>query len=229
MNEEVAQIVHGAVEALVLGGSIGVESRPPLALPADDVPPQPSSEVSARAKARDVVSRRVDLGYAAFVHPGPGIVHGPVLALTLGGSRQGPRKVARVSVGYLPHVRSVGGLELSLTHVPIVLEAGVGFPFFSLRWEATVGAGLLWTRWTARAMTDKISASRRDSHVVPRFAARLRSLVPLASFLDGYAEIGADVDPSGTRYVLLEHGVPQVVWAPGWIQGRLALGLSVPW
>jgi hypothetical protein len=218
-REEIAHIVEATVDALLVGGRLGVVT--------DEAPkPQPSVEHPPRG-----VSLDIGLGYAAQVWSmgSQPLLHGPAVFAGMAG-RAGTIRPGVWLSGELRFPATVEGDPISTRLDQGAVRAlGTADWAVSHRWilRAGLGGGVDWVHIAPESRTG-VKADLQPAHfaTIPmlRLLASARYLFTPKSEL--FAGLAADFDCFNTRYLVHRDSGDEVVFHPWRLRPMAVLGIA---
>jgi len=240
-REQLAQIVHTAVEALQAGARIGLsraEARETL-VPEEPEPepepeqpePEPEPEPPPPPPPPSIASMDVALGYVlSFWANGPRLSHGPSARGTVRIGRGPLRPLVALGLGFRPTQTSeTGRLRLDRRSLEVRLEVGLESRMDSrTRLRLSAGLTIDVTEVEPREQPEGgVVPARATDTVTPLASVRLGVRRTLWEGLWAGAGVLLDVDLVDTRYVILASGDEEVALDP-WTM-RPSVWLEIGW
>lgn len=227
VREEIAHIVHTAVEGLLSGAPVGLPRKEVL----PSLAPAKPGVLARRTRAKpDVSAWQLRGGYRGALVTSDALSHGPIAELALRPLALALRPGLLLSAHYAWPVRAStrsAGAELQSSELRLLASVQHAL---SRRWtfRPMLGAGLDWVR--VRPFSDRpdVQPAETSQLVLAALRAVLELEVSALKHLAIQAAIAADLQPGGTRYVLVRRAGDEDVLAPWLVRPGVSLGLAWP-
>jgi hypothetical protein len=227
VREEIAHIVHTAVEGLLSGAPVGLPRTEVLPTLAAATPELPVRRTRAQS---DVSVWQLRGGYRGALLASDVLSHGPLAELALRPLDLALRPGLLLSAHYAWPVRAStrsAGAELQSSEIRLLASVQQAL---SRRWTVRpmLGAGLDWVR--VRPFSDRRDVQPAESSglVLAALRAALELEVSVLKRVAIHAAISTDLQPGGTRYVLVRRAGDEEVLSPWLVRPGVSLGLAWP-